>query len=82
MTARISVLLKSRASLTCFRACFLPGRAKDLSASWLPALKLRILSIGKVCLCRLTLQRGVMGTARMLHALTHLSKSRQVREQM
>ena len=32
MTARDSMLLKSRASLTCFRACFLPGRAKDLSA--------------------------------------------------
>ena len=32
MTARFSMLLKSRASLTCFRACFLPGRAKDLSA--------------------------------------------------
>jgi len=32
LTARVSVLLKSRASLTCFRACFLPGRAKDLSA--------------------------------------------------
>ena len=27
------MLLKSSASLTCFRACFLPGRAKDLSAS-------------------------------------------------
>ena len=33
MTARDSMLLKSRATLTCFRACFLPGRAKDLSAS-------------------------------------------------
>ena len=32
MTARVSMLLKSRASLTCYRACFLPGRAKDLSA--------------------------------------------------
>jgi len=32
MTARVSMLLKSRASLTCFRACFLPGRAKDLLA--------------------------------------------------
>ena len=32
MTARVSILLKSRASLTCFRACLLPGRAKDLSA--------------------------------------------------
>jgi len=30
--ARDSILLKSRSSLTCFRACFLPGRAKDLSA--------------------------------------------------
>jgi len=26
MTVRVSMLLKSRASLTCFRACFLPGR--------------------------------------------------------
>jgi len=32
MTARVSILLKPRVSLTCFRACFLPGRAKDLSA--------------------------------------------------
>ena len=32
MTARVSMLLKSRASLTCFRACFLPGHAKNLPA--------------------------------------------------
>jgi len=32
MTARVSILLKLRAALTCFRACFLPGRAMDLSA--------------------------------------------------
>jgi len=32
MTARVSMLLKTRASLTGFRACFLLGRAKDLSA--------------------------------------------------
>ena len=32
MTSRVSILLKSRASLTCFRACFLAGRAKHLSA--------------------------------------------------
>jgi len=32
MTACVSILLKSRAPLTCLRACFLPGRAKDLSA--------------------------------------------------
>ena len=35
-TARVSILLKSRASLTCFRASFLPGRTKDLLAPrWL-----------------------------------------------
>ena len=32
MTARVSMVLKSRESLTCFQASFLPGRAKDLSA--------------------------------------------------
>jgi len=32
VTARVSMLLKSRASLTCLRACFLLGLAKDLSA--------------------------------------------------
>jgi len=30
--SRVSMLLKSRASLTFFRACFLPGRGKDLTA--------------------------------------------------
>ena len=32
VTDRVSMLLKSRAFLTCFRVCFLPGLAKDLSA--------------------------------------------------
>jgi len=32
MTARVSILLKSRAFLTSFRACYPPGRTKDLSA--------------------------------------------------
>jgi len=32
MKAGVSMLLQSRASLTCFRACFLPGQAKDLPA--------------------------------------------------
>ena len=41
MTARFSILLKSRASLTCFRACFLPVRAKDLSA---PGMRSHILT--------------------------------------
>jgi len=31
-TARVSMLMKPGASLTCFRACFLPGRAKNSSA--------------------------------------------------
>jgi len=44
MTSRVSILLKSRASLTCFRACFLPGRAKDLSAP-------RCISIDVLLLC-------------------------------
>jgi len=35
MTTRVSMLLKSRASLTCFRVCFVPGQAKDLSAPWI-----------------------------------------------
>ena len=34
MTARVSMLLKSRPSLTRFWARFLSGRAKDLSAPW------------------------------------------------
>ena len=32
MTVCFSMLLKSRVSVACFRASFLPGRAKDLSA--------------------------------------------------
>jgi len=39
-------------------------------------------SIKYVNLFLLALQRGVTGTARILHALTHSSISRQVREQM
>ena len=33
MTARVSMLLKSRASLKFSRVCFFPGQTKDLSAS-------------------------------------------------
>ena len=32
LIARVSMLLKSLATMTCFRACFLPDLAKDLSA--------------------------------------------------
>ena len=42
MTAGVSMLLKSRTSLTCFRACFLPGRAKDLSGPRYLRLNFRI----------------------------------------
>jgi len=45
LTVRVSMLLKSRASLTCFRACFIPGRAKDLSA---PRYKYR-LKVSRFC---------------------------------
>ena len=52
MTARVSMLLKSRASLTYFRACFLPGRAKDLSVPRYTAAgacnSLRIFWIGNI----------------------------------
>ena len=44
MTARVSMLFKSRASLTCCRACFLRGRAKDLSAPRYSDLEIRIRS--------------------------------------
>jgi len=52
MTARVSMLLKSRASLTCFRDCFLPGQAKDFSAP-------RIRSISILPLLRLGLQNSL-----------------------
>ena len=42
MTARVSMLLKSRSSLKCFRACFLPGRAKDISAPLYPCLMINL----------------------------------------
>ena len=64
MTARVSMLLKSRAYLTCFRACFLPGRAKDLSASGIMLLlfnhHLRILEHPKI-------YNNLHDTARKLH---------------
>jgi len=43
MTARVSMLLKSRASVTCFWACFFPGRAKDLPEPRCSTKTLRIL---------------------------------------
>ena len=67
MTARVSMLLNQRASLTCFRACFLRGRAKDLSAHRvIPALKLRILFTGNVYLCCITFSAN---SDRSLHSV-------------
>jgi len=40
MTACVSMLLTSHASLKCFRARFLPGRAKDLSAPLVQSTRL------------------------------------------
>jgi len=45
MTARVSMLLKSRASLACFRVCFLPGRAKDLSAPRYTVIQFKVVSV-------------------------------------
>jgi len=51
MTASVSMLLKSRASLTCFRACFLPVLAKDITAPRFFTLSCtkKLLAL---CLCR------------------------------
>jgi len=55
-TARVSMLLKSRASLTFFRACFLPGWAKDLSAPDIRLMMARewaeISYLGSLCCVR------------------------------
>ena len=48
MTARVSKFLKSRASLACFRACFLPGRAKDLSATRYKLIASLILALSRM----------------------------------
>jgi len=48
-TTCVSILLKSRASLTCFRACFLPGRATNLSA---PLYKRNIKALSPNHCCR------------------------------
>jgi len=45
LTARVSMLLKLRASLL---ACFLPGRAKDLSAPWYVEMITTIVRLSKV----------------------------------
>ena len=56
-------------------------RFKDkLSTYYFTQLSDRL--IRELLIDNLTLQRGVTGTTRMLHALTHSSISRQVREQM
>jgi len=45
MTARVSILLKSHVSLTCFRACFLHGQAKDFST-------MSVMNLRVIFLCR------------------------------
>jgi len=51
MTARVSMLLKPRASLTCFQACLLPGRAKDLSA---PRNNLHVCTLVMLPICEIS----------------------------
>ena len=48
MTARVSILLKSRASLVCFLACFLPGRAKDLPAPRYVEMRTTVVCMSRV----------------------------------
>ena len=50
--------------------------------TYIKIIKFEIVHNFPLLLTQLTFQRGVTGTARMLHALTHSSISRQVREQM
>jgi len=60
MTARVSMLLKLCASLTCFRACFLPGRVNDLSAHrYSPAFKCRSHGSSPYVLCCFTVILGI-----------------------
>jgi len=66
MTARVSMLLKSRATLTCFRASFLPGRAKDLSA---PQYCFNPLNAKLNPICNLLALLGI-------HLILHVSKIR------
>jgi len=64
MTARVLMLLKSCASLTCFQACFLPGQAKDLSAPWYYVIFLHsyLLQISDTC-------SGILADPIILNAL-------------
>ena len=48
MTARVSMLLKSRLSLTCFGACFLPGPVRSF-CSTKPMFKCMVLQIDTDC---------------------------------
>jgi len=51
MTARVSMLLKSRASLTCFRPCFLPGRAYQHSGNSLSRAEIHLLGQQYAMVC-------------------------------
>ena len=65
MTARVS-MLKSHSSLTCFRACFLPGRTQDLSA---PRLCM-------ILLCSLTLSNTSYFLTRSVQLISFLHRHR------
>jgi len=65
---------------SCLKFRFVPLQAMKLCVE--VGLYFHALMVFLLASMALTLQRGVTGTARMLHALTHSSISRQVREQM
>jgi len=72
MTARVSLLLKTHASLTCFRAYFLPGRARDLSA---PRYKFGLSSPFSLCLLLQEVSTGVELRQSTSVFVTHLNST-------
>jgi hypothetical protein len=72
MTARVSLLLKTHASLTCFRAYFLPGRARDLSA---PRYKFWLSSPFSLCLLLQEVSTGVELRQSTSVFVTHLNST-------
>jgi len=70
MTARVSILLQLRASLTFIRPCFIPGRAKDLSQRRVIALPAELHWL--LFTNETALKRGP--NIRLIHVTTHILK--------
>jgi hypothetical protein len=73
MPARGSMLLKSRASQTYFRAYFLPGQAKDLSAPGLFKIQISGVSFISLFKCLIYVQsRYNISTSTHFHYCTSI----------